>query len=152
MARIIAKYNAGVVIMHMQGIPRSMQKKPCYSCLIGEVILYLNDAIKKGLDNGIKRESIIIDPGIGFGKTLEHNLEILNKLSEFKTLGQPILVGTSRKSFIGKILGTQVRNQICGTIASCIVACENGANILRVHDVAQVKEALLVRDEIKRWN
>lgn len=144
MAKVIAKYKAGVVIMHMKGVPRTMQKNPTYDSLIDEIIEYLNKAIKLGVCQGLERNKIIIDPGIGFGKTLEHNLEILKHLREFKILGQPILVGTSRKSFIGKILNVEPQQRISGTLASSVLAAKFGANILRVHDVKAVKQALKV--------
>lgn len=150
MARIVAQYKCGVVIMHMKGTPRNMQKNPTYKSLIDEIIKYLDRAIKIAWDAGVDKEKIIIDPGIGFGKTLEHNLEILNSLKEFKVLGRPILVGTSRKSFIGKILNQPPERRIYGTVASCILAALNGANILRVHDVKEVKQGLKVLDAILR--
>lgn len=150
MAKIIAKSNAAVVVMHMRGNPRSMQTNPHYKSLIDEVADYLANAVNKGIEAGIGRDRIIIDPGIGFGKTLQHNLEILKRLKEFKTLGQPILVGTSRKSFIGKILNNTVQERLFGTLASCIVASENGADIVRVHDVNAIKEALLIRDSLEK--
>jgi dihydropteroate synthase len=150
MPKVISRYKAGVVIMHMQGNPRSMQKNPQYISLIDDIIEYLSCAIKKAEDSGIAKEKIIIDPGIGFGKTLEHNLEILKRLKDFKILGKPILVGTSRKSFIGKILNVQPQERIFGTVASCVLACANGANIVRTHDVKAVKQALLIGDNIVR--
>jgi len=148
MAKIIARYKAGCVIMHMKGNPRTMQKKPEYVSLIDEIIEYLDKAIKRAKEAGIKEEKIIIDPGIGFGKTPEDNLEILQKLKDFKVLGRPILVGTSRKSFIGKTLNAGPQERLLGTVSSCVIAAENGAKILRVHDVRQVKQALKVRDKI----
>ncbi|MFH0855494.1 MAG: dihydropteroate synthase [Candidatus Omnitrophota bacterium] len=148
MAKIISRYKAGVVIMHMRGWPRSMQKNPGYISLIDEITAYLSAAVNKGVAFGIAREKIIIDPGIGFGKTLENNLEIVRRLKEFKTLGRPILAGPSRKSFIGGILNAPAGERLFGTIASCVIAAENGANILRAHDVKALKQALLVKDKI----
>ncbi len=150
MAKIVSRYKAGIVIMHMLGSPRSMQKNPRYNSLVDDIIVYLESAVKKAEESGVDRESIIIDPGIGFGKTLEHNLEILKRLREFKSLGKPILIGTSRKSFIGKILRAEPDNRLFGTVASCVNACVNGANIVRVHDVKAVKQALMISDSIKR--
>lgn len=150
MAKTISRYKAAVVIMHMQGNPRSMQKNPKYNSVIDDISAYLKLAVEKAKDSGIGRESIIIDPGIGFGKTLNHNLEILKRLKEFKSLGMPILIGTSRKAFIGKILNAKPENRLSGTIASSVNASANGANIVRVHDVKAVKEALKVLDRIKR--
>ena len=150
MAKLIARYKAAVVIMHMLGNPRTMQKDPHYSSLIDEIIEYLERAINLAQDAGIDKEKIIIDPGIGFGKTLKHNLEILKRLAEFKALGRPILVGTSRKSFIGKILNVAPQERIFGTVATCVSAVQNGAKILRVHDVGKVKQALKVLDAINQ--
>jgi dihydropteroate synthase len=144
MARLVAKYKAAVVIMHMKGNPRTMQKNPKYVSLIDDIIEYLEQAMKRGIDAGIQKEKFIIDPGIGFGKTVEDNLTILQKLQDFKVLGRPILVGTSRKSFIGKILNANPMERLPGTISSSLMAVKNGAKILRVHDVKKVKQALKV--------
>ncbi|MBU0503505.1 MAG: dihydropteroate synthase [Candidatus Omnitrophota bacterium] len=148
MLKVAVKYNAAVIVMHMQGTPRTMQTKPYYVSLIDDIIDFLSSAVSRALEAGINRDKIIIDPGIGFGKTLEHNLEILKRLSDFKILGLPVLVGASRKSFIGKILGTQPKDRLFGTISSCILASINGANILRVHDVREVRDALRLSDRI----
>ncbi len=148
-AKVASHYKAGVVIMHMQGSPRSMQISPKYNSVIDDISAYLKLAIEKAKTAGIEEESIIIDPGIGFGKTLSHNLEILKRLKEFKSLGMPILIGTSRKAFIGKILNTNPENRLFGSIASAVNASTNGANILRVHDVKATKDALKVSDRIK---
>ena len=150
MIKFIAKYRAGVVIMHMKGNPRTMQKNPVYASLMDEIREYLDKAINTAIDAGIDREKIILDPGIGFGKTLEHNLEILKNLRELKVLGRPILVGPSRKAFIGKILNVGPQERIFGTVSSCILAVKNGANIVRVHDVKEVKQALKVLDAINK--
>jgi dihydropteroate synthase len=148
MAKVVAKYKAAVAIMHMQGNPRTMQKNPRYVSLIDEIIEYLADAISRAEAAGIDKEKIIIDPGIGFGKTAEHNLQILKRLSEFKALGKPILVGPSRKSFIGRVLNLGPQERLFGTISSCVLAAAGGAKILRVHDVKEVKQALKVADTI----
>ncbi len=148
MARVIARHKAAVVLMHMKGRPRTMQKSPSYASLIDDIIAYLKNAIDKALDAGIKEDKIIIDPGIGFGKTLEHNLQIIQRLSDFRILGKPILIGPSRKSFIGKILGTQVSDRVFGSVASCCIAAKNGAHIVRVHDIGDVRQALKVADSI----
>ncbi|MDP2938246.1 MAG: dihydropteroate synthase [Candidatus Omnitrophota bacterium] len=148
MARIVSKYKAGVVIMHMKGNPRTMQNNPVYNSLIDEVIEYLDKAISEAVAWGIDRERIIVDPGIGFGKTLTHNLEILKRLKEIKILGRPILVGPSRKSFIGKILNAGPKARIFGTVSASILAAKNGANIIRVHDVQAVKQAIKVLNTI----
>jgi len=150
MAKVVSRYKSGIVIMHMRGAPRNMQKNPVYQSLIDEIIAYLDKAIKTALDLGISREKMIVDPGIGFGKTRLHNLEILKRLKEFKVLGLPILVGPSRKSFLGKILHEPAERRISGTLAACIWAGANGADILRVHDVKAVKQSLKVLDAINK--
>jgi dihydropteroate synthase len=149
MAKVVACYKAGVVIMHMKGNPRTMQKNPKYPFLIDEIIDYLDKAIKQAESCGIDKEKIIIDPGIGFAKLFEHNLEILNELREFRVLGRPILAGPSRKSFIGKILNAPPQERIFGTVSACVLAVKNGAKIVRVHDVKPVKQALRVLERIE---
>lgn len=149
MARLAAKYNAAVVIMHMRGRPRTMQKKLRYRSLIDEIIQYLNESIKRALDAGIDHDSIVIDPGIGFGKTREHNLEIINNLDEFKPLGFPVLIGPSRKSFIGLTLRRKETERLAGTAASVAVCVYKGANIVRVHDVKQMRDVARMVDAIK---
>jgi len=149
MAKLVARYNAGVVIMHMKGNPRTMQINPKYESLIDEIIEFLDKAIKRAQEIGVDKEKIIVDPGIGFGKALEHNLEILKRLNEFKVLGMPILVGPSRKSFIGKILNVQAQGRLFGTLSACVLAVKNGAKIVRVHDVKEIKQALKVLDKIE---
>ena len=148
MAKIVSKYKAGVVLMHMKGNPRTMQNNPVYASLIDEVTEYLDRAINRAVAWGVDREKIIVDPGIGFGKALEHNLEILNRLKEFKILGRPLLVGPSRKSFIGKILNAGPQERAFGTVSACILAAKNGANMVRVHDVLAVKQAIKVLNAI----
>ncbi|MDD5045422.1 MAG: dihydropteroate synthase, partial [Candidatus Omnitrophica bacterium] len=148
MAKLISRYKAGVVLMHKKGSPLSMQKKPQYQSLVSEIMQYLDKSVDTALDAGIKKEKIIIDPGIGFGKTLGHNLEILSRLAEFKSLGFPLLVGVSRKSFIGKVADKPVEERLYGSIAAGILAVKNGAHILRVHDVKETKEALQIADAI----
>ena len=151
MVYVIREFNAKVVLMHIKGTPQTMQNSPKYGNLIQEIKEELRRIIDKAILNGIKKENIIIDPGIGFGKTLEHNLEILNRLSEFKELGMPVLVGPSRKSFIGKITGTEPYNRVFGTAGAVAVAIENGADIVRVHDVKEIKQAVMVADAIIRF-
>ncbi|MDP2980592.1 MAG: dihydropteroate synthase [Candidatus Omnitrophota bacterium] len=150
MIGVIKEFNAKVVVMHIKGTPQTMQANPEYGNLIQEIKDKLRTIIEKAVIGGIKKENIIIDPGIGFGKTLEHNLEILNRLFEFKELGLPILVGPSRKSFIGKLTGAEPDKRIFGTIASVAIAIKNGADIVRVHDVKEIKQAVAVSDAITR--
>jgi dihydropteroate synthase len=148
MLKVIKKNSAAVVLMHIKGSPKTMQKKPHYKDLMGEIIASLKKSINTAVSKGIKREKIIIDPGIGFGKTLEQNLEIIRRLSELKSLGHPILVGPSRKSFIGKILNLPPEQRLIGTVASVVTAILNGANIVRVHDCRAIKEVAKITDSI----
>lgn len=150
MAKIAAGYKAAVVIMHMKGNPRTMQRCPRYDSLIGDIISYFENRIESARSAGISAESIIVDPGIGFGKTLEHNLEILRDLSHFKSLGKPILAGTSRKSFIGKVIDAGPQERLFGTVSSCVIAANNGAKIIRAHDCRAVKQALVLLDRVNK--
>ena len=150
MASVVAKYDVPIILMHIKGTPKNMQIKPQYKDIIEEIKIYLKECIEIVKNEGVKNDKIIIDPGIGFGKTTSHNLEILNRLKEFKTLGYPILIGTSRKSFIGKILGPDSKSRLEGTIASNVISIMNGANIIRVHDVEPCVRASRVTDAILR--
>lgn len=150
--KIASSYRAALILMHIKGKPRTMQKKPKYECLMGEINSSLEKSINFANSLGVKREKIIIDPGIGFGKTLEHNLEILKRLSEFKSLGRPIMVGPSRKSFIGKVLDLPVDDRLMGTAAAVSVAIKNGAHIVRVHDVKKMKQLTKLTDAILGLN
>lgn len=149
MAKVVAEYKVPVVLMHILGTPQDMQQNPQYTCVVSEIILYLRERIRKALEAGMEADKIIIDPGIGFGKTVEHNLEILRKLREFKSLGKPILIGTSRKSLIGKVLDLPVEERLEGTAATVAVSILNGANIIRVHDVLAMKRVAKMVDAIK---
>ena len=148
MIKLISRHRCGVIIMHMQGMPKNMQRDPHYHSLIDEIIDYLRKAMERAEHAGIDRQRIVVDPGLGFGKNFKHNLLIIRNLREFKVLGRPILVGTSRKSFIGKILNLPPQERILGTVSSCLLAVQNGANIIRVHDVRELKEAMKVSDAI----
>lgn len=148
MIKVVAKYKAAVVITHMQGNPQTMQNNPKYVSLTDEIIEYLEKSISRAVEQGINNEKILIDPGIGFGKALGHNLEILKSLREFKILGRPVLIGPSRKSFIGKILKVEPEDRLSGTVSSCLLAVSNGADMVRVHDVKEVKQALRIADAI----
>jgi len=148
MVKIASKYDAPVVIMHMKGTPRNMQKKPEYEDVVGEIFSFFKKRIGYAENNGIGK--IIIDPGIGFGKNLEHNLEILRRLREFKSLGKTLLVGPSRKSFIGKILGLPVDERLEGTLASVALCIANGADIIRVHDVKECVRVAGIMDAIMK--
>lgn len=137
MAKHIADNEAGVVIMHMQGTPRTMQKNPKYDDVVADILRFLRSRVEAAEGIGIDRESIIIDPGIGFGKTWKHNLEIISRLSEFRSLGLPILIGASRKSFIGKVLGADPDRRLSASLAMVSMSIANGAKILRAHDVKE---------------
>lgn len=150
MLDIASRYSVKVVIMHIKGEPQTMQRSPAYDDVISQIMEKLRQLIGNAEEAGVKKENIIIDPGIGFGKTLEHNLEILNKLSQFKTLNRPILIGPSRKSFIGNILGAEPEERIFGTAAAVSIAIKNGADIVRVHDVKEIKQVAMVSDAIVR--
>jgi len=150
MAKLVAAYEAGVVVMHMKGTPKDMQDNPQYEDLIGEIYSELEAGVSRALDSGVRRESIIIDPGIGFGKTIEHNLEIIARLGEFKSMGYPVLVGTSRKGFIGRITGKDPQERKFGTAATVALSVAAGADIVRVHDVEQMLDVCLVADAIVR--
>jgi len=151
MADVAAKYKAAVILMHMKGTPQTMQRAPSYKDVIREIISYLKESAILAIEAGVNKEAIIVDPGIGFGKTLEHNLEILRRLKELKALGYPVCIGTSRKSFIGKLSDSdEPGDRLAGTITSCVVAIMNGADILRVHDVKEVAQAAKVTDRIMR--
>lgn len=153
LALIAAKYNAGLVLMHMQGTPENMQDNPVYINVVEEVLTFLQQSVKNAEMSGVKPESIAVDPGIGFGKTLDHNLELIAKLKQLKKLNKHVLLGLSRKSFIGEILQLTVENRLEGSLAAGVVGVINGANILRVHDVKAtvraVKIAQLIRDKNK---
>lgn len=146
MKDVVAKYQVPVVIMHIKGEPRNMQHHPNYEDLIGEIYDYLSASIQLAETAGIKQEKIIVDPGIGFGKRLFDNYEILKRLLEFQGLGCPILIGPSRKSFIGKVLDLPPDQRLEGTIAAVAIGIQNGAHIVRVHDVKEVSRACRIVD------
>lgn len=148
MADVAASRNASVILMHIKGTPKTMQVNPEYDNVIEEICLYLQEGIQRAESKGI--EQIIIDPGIGFGKKLEHNLTILKHLKEFQRFGYPLLVGPSRKSFIGMLLDLPVEERLEGTAAAVAVSIMNGAAIVRVHDVKEMKRIAAVVDAIAR--
>ncbi len=145
---LCAERDAGLVLMHMRGDPRTMQEEPHYVDVVDEVKAFLAERTEVAVAAGVPEEQIWLDPGIGFGKTVDHNLELLRRLSELRELGRPLVVGTSRKSFIGKIDGSEVGDRIGGTIASSVLAAAAGADVLRVHDVAESRQALLMATAI----
>jgi len=148
LAALCAERDCEVVLMHMLGDPRTMQENPVYHDVVDDIKVFLAERIEFATVAGIHRERIWIDPGIGFGKTVEHNLELHRRLGEFAELGRPVAFGSSRKSFIGKLTGAGVDQRLGGTIASNVIAYANGARMLRVHDVAPMQEALTVADAI----
>jgi dihydropteroate synthase len=151
MPRIAARNNVPVVIMHIKGTPENMQKRPVYKALISEITDYLREGVEIARNAGIADDKIVIDPGIGFGKTIEHNLEIIQKLNVFSGLEKPILIGPSRKSFIGRILDAlPAAERLEGTAAAIAIGIFNGANIIRVHDVKEMGRVARVADRIKR--
>ena len=149
MAGVARRYRAPVILMHMQGRPRHMQAQPHYQDVVKEVFEFLAERIRFAVDQGIEKEKLIIDPGVGFGKTLEHNLLILQKLSEFKSLGCPLLVGASRKALIGKILGNEPGERLNGSLAVVAWSYLNGADLLRVHDVRATVELVKVLKAVR---
>jgi dihydropteroate synthase len=148
MAALCAERGVSVVLMHMPGDPRTMQDDPRYGDVVYDVKAFLAERTEAAVDAGIAEERIWLDPGIGFGKTLEHNLELLRRLGELRDLGRPLVIGTSRKSFIGKVDGSEVGNRLGGTIASSVLAAAEGADVLRVHDVAELTQALRVAEAV----
>ncbi len=150
MALVAAKYKVALIIMHIKGTPQNMQKNPSYQALIPEIVEYLRDSIVIAKEAGVEENKIVIDPGVGFGKNLQHNLEIIRNLKEFTKFGKPILIGVSRKSFIGQVLNeSSPENRLEGTASAVAISIINGANIVRVHDVAYMTKIVKIADAIK---
>ncbi|MBN1796618.1 MAG: dihydropteroate synthase [Sedimentisphaerales bacterium] len=150
MARLVAEEDVPVILMHMQGTPKTMQKEPKYTDVVGEVLQFLLERARKAEEFGITKEKIFIDPGIGFGKTLGHNLELLRNIDKFVASGYRVLVGTSRKSFIGAITGREIpAERIFGTAATVAHCVSTGVSIVRVHDVAQMSDVIRVAEVMK---
>ena len=154
MAGTVADLGVPVCVMHMQGTPRTMQVRPHYDDLMGEIILFLRRSMARGVAAGISEDRFLVDPGVGFGKTVRHNLVILHRLAQLRSLGRPILVGTSRKSFIGKVLADEsgdrpVGKRLMGTAGSVAAAILGGAHVLRVHDVGEMRDVALVLEAIE---
>jgi dihydropteroate synthase len=144
LAGLVADRGVECCLMHMLGEPRTMQVDPRYDDVVSDVKAFLADRLAFAVREGVPEERISLDPGIGFGKTVEHNLELLRRLDELVALGRPIAIGTSRKSFLGKITGRDVTERMPSTVATCVIAYLNGARTFRVHDVAPTRDALLV--------
>ncbi|HEX3262276.1 MAG TPA: dihydropteroate synthase [Solirubrobacterales bacterium] len=148
MAGLCAARDCFVVLMHMRGTPRTMQENPTYADVVEDVKAFLAQRIEFVIGEGVAEERIWVDPGIGFGKTVRHNLELLNRLRELRELGRPIVIGTSRKRFIGTITGREVDDRLGGTIATNVLAMQAGADVLRVHDVREVRDAMVVAEAV----
>ncbi len=150
LAAITAEAGATCVLMHMLGEPRTMQQDPRYEDVVAEVKAFLEERLAFAIGEGVPEEHVWLDPGIGFGKTAEHNLELLRRLEEIVAIGRPVVIGTSRKSFLGKITGRAEEGRLAGTLASNVMALERGAEVFRVHDVAEVGDALRVAAAVLR--
>ncbi len=150
MVELVAETGAGLVLMHMQGTPRTMQEAPHYHDVVEEVGVFLAERARWAMERGVTKSQILLDPGVGFGKVLVHNLDLLARLRILTNLGFPLLVGLSRKGFIGQLIDRPVQDRAWGTAAAVALAVEQGANILRVHDVAAMRDPLLVLQAISR--
>lgn len=148
MIDIALKFDCPIVLMHMKGTPKNMQENPQYSSLISDIISYLNNRIDFVISRGVDRKKIIIDPGIGFGKSVENNFEIINNLNQFTKLGYPVLLGASRKSFIGITLEVPENDRIEGSLAANVIGLQKGVSVFRVHDVDQTRKALTIAKKI----
>ncbi|HEX3317689.1 MAG TPA: dihydropteroate synthase [Solirubrobacteraceae bacterium] len=144
LAGLVAVRGVECCLMHMLGEPRTMQVHPRYDDVVADVKAFLEERLAFAVGEGIPEERIALDPGIGFGKTVDHNLELLRRLGEIAAIGRPVMIGTSRKSFLGRITGRDVTERTPATLATCVVAYLNGARMFRVHDVAPARDALLV--------
>jgi dihydropteroate synthase len=144
LAGLVAQSGAGCCLMHMLGEPRTMQQNPVYDDVVSDVKAFLEERLAFAVGEGVPEERVWLDPGIGFGKTLDHNLELLRRLDEIAAIGRPVVIGTSRKSFIGRITGRPEADRLPGTIATNVLAYERGAAVFRVHDVREVADALKV--------
>ena len=144
--------NVPVCLMHMQGMPRTMQTAPTYEHVTNDIVAFLNERVRSCVDAGIRHEQLLIDPGFGFGKTLEQNCQLMGELDKFAALELPLLIGVSRKSMIGKILDTDVDDRLLGSVALETLAVWQGANIIRAHDVAAARDAIKIAVAVKLAN
>jgi dihydropteroate synthase len=152
LAALVADRGVDCCLMHMLGEPRTMQEDPRYDDVVDDIKAFLEERLNAATKAGIDEERIQLDPGIGFGKTLEHNLELLRRLDELTTLGRPIVIGTSRKTFLGRLTGRDVTERVYATVATSVIAFERGARVFRVHDVAATADALaVVAATFARW-
>ena len=143
-AALVAERGADCCLMHMRGEPRTMQDDPRYDDVVSEVKAFLEERLTFAVREGVAEERINLDPGIGFGKTVEHNLELMRRLDEIAALGRPVMIGVSRKAFLGRITGRPVEDRVAATVAASVLAWQRGAAMLRVHDVAAVRDGLAV--------
>ncbi|MDD1755641.1 MAG: dihydropteroate synthase [Methanomassiliicoccales archaeon] len=150
MAEVVAQHRSGVVVMHMLGDPRTMQEHPSYDDVVGDISLFLDERMKSAEVSGIDPSSMLLDPGIGFGKSLDHNLQVVVRLREFRCLGRGLLIGASRKAFIGKVLGQDVTDRKEGSLAIASIAMMNGASVVRAHDVKETKMVARMVDAVRR--
>nr|MBA3389112.1 dihydropteroate synthase [Rubrobacter sp.] len=149
MAKLVAEAGCPVILMHMQGEPKTMQQNPRYENVVREVRDFLRERAEHAISAGVEPENIVLDPGIGFGKTAEHNLALLHRLRAIADLGFPVLVGASRKGFVGSITGSEdVRERVFGTVATTVLAYERGATLFRVHDLRANREALAMAEAV----
>lgn len=144
MGKVCAAHRAKVALMHKRGAPETMQNDPFYQDVVGEVAAYLQNAARRALDAGVARENIILDPGVGFGKRLEDNTALIKRLATIRALGYPVLIGLSRKTFIGELTGRGVEDRLAGTLAANAAAIMAGADIIRVHDVKEAVDMVKV--------
>jgi dihydropteroate synthase len=144
MASLVAESGAECCLMHMKGEPRTMQDDPRYGDVVAEVKAFLEERMSFAIGEGVAEERIVLDPGIGFGKTVEHNLELLRRLDAIVALGRPVVVGASRKAFLGRLTGRDAGDRVAATVAANVLALERGASVFRVHDVAAVRDGLAV--------
>ena len=144
LAGLVADRGLDCCLMHMLGEPRTMQENPRYDDVVSDVKAFLEERLAAAVAAGVPEERVQLDPGIGFGKTLAHNLELLRRLDEIVAIGRPVVLGTSRKAFIGRITGRDAAERVHGTVATCVLGLERGARVFRVHDVAAVADGLAV--------
>jgi dihydropteroate synthase len=152
MWEVAARSGAGYILMHMQGTPQTMHLAPAYDDVVAEVSEFFEERLRRLEEGGVKREQVLLDPGIGFGKTVKHNLQLLEGLSRFRIHQRPLLLGVSRKSFIGRLVGGEVLERVPGSIACAVWAVLNGAEVIRTHDVAATLQAVRMVEEIQRVN
>lgn len=148
MADVVAAADAGLILMHMKGTPRTMQDDPTYEDVVAEVREFLATRLERACEAGVAEERIWLDPGIGFGKTIEHNLELIDRLGELRALGRPVVLGASRKTFLGRLTGRQVEDRLAASVAVAALGVARGADVLRVHDVAATRDAVTVAEAV----